>query len=133
MNDITFYRARTDSLIKERFSSSFMSNAKWVKLINGLTEIGDSINSCKAKLVWDDRLRDLRIDSKLAYNFDFYEHSMEAMVSGYPKGFYEYKELEWVEFLCEGQNLETIGEHIKSIGQFELERTTNGLRLFAYK
>lgn len=126
-------RAKVDSIVKHRFSASFMSDSKWVKLLKALSEIGDSIRSCKVKLIWDDSLRDLRIDSTLSYEFDFYEHSMEAMVSGQPKGFYDYKELEWIEFSNQEQDIEKISSYIKSIGQFELEKTADGLRLYAYK
>ncbi len=126
-------RAKVDSTIKHRFSASFMSDSKWVKLLKALTEIGDSVRSCKVKLIWDDSLRDLRIDSNLSYKFDFYAHSMEAMISGYPTGFYDYKELEWIEFSHQEQDIEKIGSCIKSIGQFELEKTADGLRLYAYK
>ncbi|NQZ06910.1 MAG: hypothetical protein HRT35_07085 [Algicola sp.] len=89
-----FSRNKTNRLIRA-FASPLMSNAKWVKLLGVLSSI-KGIN-CKAtvKLVWDENPRDLRIDDELEYNFDYYAQSMEAMISGYPSGWYDYKEIEW--------------------------------------
>jgi hypothetical protein len=55
---------------------------------------------------------------------------MEAMISGKPKGWYDYKEIEWIEF---PKDIVLIFDHLGSIGQFEVERSQAGLRLFAYK
>lgn len=38
-----YARARTDKIIAERFDSSSMSNAKWVRLLNALTDESASL------------------------------------------------------------------------------------------
>lgn len=110
-----------------------MSDSKWVKLLKALAIVGNEISSCKVKLIWDDDIRDLRIDSDIMYAFDFYHNSMEAMVSGYPTGFYDYKELEWIELSSSEDSIEVIAERISSVGRFEIEHSPKCLRLYAYK
>jgi len=83
--------------------------------------------------VWDDEVRALNIDDSLQFGLDYYETSMESMLSGYPKGFYDYKELEWVEFHSSDENLDAIEKSLYKLGQFELERTASGVKLFAYQ
>jgi hypothetical protein len=126
-------RARTASIIKTRFHASYMSDAKWVRLLRALSEIGSTITECRVKLVWDEATRNLRVDENIDFGFDYYAASMEAMVSGSPKGFYEYKEIEWIEFTNNGQDLRKIEDHITSTGMFEIEARPEGVRLYGYK
>jgi hypothetical protein len=73
-----------------------------------------------------------------SYNFDYYAHAMEAMVSGVPRGWYAYREVEWLAFpqvtSGEGvvQDLEVLQQHLEAIGQFRLVRSPESLRLYAY-
>jgi hypothetical protein len=142
-----YRRERTDRIIAQRFTASFMSDAKWVRLLHALTgylpcmenQLQDThswtlVRSCKVKLVWDDELiRDLNIAHQ-SYNYDYYDHAVEAMISGPPRGWFDYKEIEWIEFLKDGQsNIDQIEAAIQAVGQFELEHSDQSLRLFAYK
>jgi hypothetical protein len=58
---------------------------------------------------------------------------MEAMITGTPRGWYDYKGIEWVEFPSKSQDTSAIEQTINSVGPFDLERTTQGLRLYAYR
>ncbi|MCW8876143.1 MAG: hypothetical protein OQK04_12260 [Kangiellaceae bacterium] len=125
-----------------------MNNTKWVKILKALSD-SDLVLESKVKLVWDDELRDFGI-RYAGYCHDFYDTSMEAMISGYPKGFYDYKEIEWVDFPAEAevlvnpnnlksgtrlvaQDVQAIYKIISDIGMFELESSDSNLRLYAYK
>ena len=71
-----------------------MSNAKWVKLLDALSSIKGMHCEAFVKLVWDSEPRKFRLDEELGFKFDYYESSMEAMITGYPGGWYDYKEIE---------------------------------------
>lgn len=58
---------------------------------------------------------------------------MEGMISGTPRGFCKYKEVEWIELSAEGENSESIFLKMKAIGSFELERSEKGIKLYAYR
>lgn len=115
------------------FSSAFMNDSKWVKLLCVLSENEVVIENSSVKLIWDDEIRDICINNDISYEFDFYEHSMESMISGYPKGWYHYKEIEWVELKSDAQNMDKIIHLLNSIGQFETELINDNLRLYGYK
>jgi len=55
---------------------------------------------------------------------------MEGMVSGSPRGWYDYKEIQWIEFPSKAKEIALL---LNSLGQFEYEMIENGIRLFAYK
>ncbi|MBO2650815.1 hypothetical protein [Shewanella algae] len=132
MPNLEFARNKTDRLI-EKFSGSFMSNAKWVKLLSSLSSI-DGLD-CKAivKLVWDEEERDVRLDEGLEFNFDFYDNSMESMISGNPKGWYDYKEIEWLSISGDQEQISNIQEKINQLGKFELATNQNSIIVFCYK
>jgi hypothetical protein len=140
-------RAKLDKIIEQRFTVSLMSNAKWVDLLHVLTGYDsqpknpqerlhswDLVSSCRAKLVLDDEsVRTLFLDYKV-YNFDYYDQAMEAMIFGQPSGWYDYKEIEWIEFLRDGTcDVERIAAAIRQRGQFALELTASALRMYAYQ
>jgi hypothetical protein len=58
---------------------------------------------------------------------------MESMVSGYPKGWYDYKEIEWLELKSDAHEMERIIHLLNSIGQFEIKLNNDSLRLYGYK
>lgn len=58
---------------------------------------------------------------------------MESMVNGYPKGWYDYKEIEWVEFHTSEEQLDVIEREFKRLGKLESVRAVNGIKLFAYQ
>lgn len=132
MTDRERARARVDSIIAERFEVSLMSDTKWVRVFDALTAHAGLVARCRAKLVWDEELRELQIDGR-SFEFDYWPHAMEAMLSGSPRGWYDYKELEWILFPPGSQDLQTIGAVIESRGRFDLERSPRGLRLHAYR
>ncbi len=57
----------------------------------------------------------------------------EGMIPGTPRGFYKYKEVEWIELSAEGENAESIVLKLKYFGNFELERSDKGIKLHAYR
>ncbi|MFD2097708.1 hypothetical protein ACFSJ3_17090 [Corallincola platygyrae] len=110
-----------------------MSDAKWVKLLSNLSEIAEDNLKTTVKLVWDKSPRSIRIDSDIQFGFDYYISSMESMISGYPKGFYDYRELEWIEVSASSAVLEHIEAKLKSLGQFETEFREKSIRIYGYK
>lgn len=110
-----------------------MSDAKWVRLLEALVSVRSLFEFCKVKLVWDDSVRDMWIPSSSSFGFSYYRSSMEGMISGTPRGFYKYKEVEWIELSAEGENAESIVLKLKAIGNFELERSAKGIKLYAYR
>lgn len=130
---VQFQREHTDALIRERFNSSFMSDAKWVRLLEALVSVRALFEFCKVKLVWDESTRDMWIPSSSSFGFSYYRGSMEGMISGTPRGFYKYREVEWIELSAEGEKAQSIVLKLKAIGKFELERSDKGIKLYAYR
>ena len=135
---------KIDSIIRERRLNSLINNKKWVKLISILVDNSNVIKECRVKLIWEtnDKFRYLLFDENTSYNFDYYEKSMEAMISGEPKGWYAYKEIEWLDFPSKTsiykdstltQDIKLIKTIIEKIGPFEIKLEDNNLRLYAYK
>lgn len=126
-----------ERLIRRRFTASVMSDAKWVRVISWIVTNAAWLKACQVKLVWDEAVRDLLYDEHSSFQFDFYDHAMEAMISGKPLGFYSYREIEWLEFPARirsmPQDLIRIQADLAQVGRFDLERTHTGLRLFAYR
>lgn len=149
MDSIKFKRQKTDKIIADNFSTLCMSNAKWIKLLDALSNDEGLVKECIVKLVWDDNTRYMNIDG-MQYDFDYYAESMEAMISGVPRGWCDYKEVEWCEFpkmakqykdssnLKAGfreveQNLNRIIEVSQSIGQLETESNKDAYRIYCYR
>lgn len=130
---VEYQRDRVDSLIRERFSSSYMSDAKWVRLLEALVVLQPPIRLCTAKLVWDDEPRAMRIPESSALGTDYYENAMEGMISGAPRGFYRYKEIEWIELPVRGTDANIVASQIRNAGEFEMISSDTGLRLYAYR
>lgn len=127
-------------VIREKFSTSLMSDSKWVKLLDALVANVAEVKLCLVKPIWEETAphRQLWIDEPTRYNFDYYATAMEAMVSGKPRGWYAYKEIEWLDFprivnaTGATQDLEAIKHILDSAGQFALNSTPDNLRLYAY-
>lgn len=109
-----------------------MSNAKWVKLLSALSSINGLSCTAEVKLVWDDEVRDFRLD-EIEFNFDFYEKSMESMISGYPRGWYDYKEIEWLKISSTNEQVINIKNLFKKLGVFETEDCLNSVKVVCYK
>jgi hypothetical protein len=133
-----------EELIRDKFSVSLMSNSKWVKLIAALVENYAEVKECLVKPIWDDQqpFRQLLIDDTTTYDHDYYNSAMEGMVSDKPRGWYAYKEIEWLDFPRQltnktdspaaVQNLELINQLIDGAGKYFVELTPDNLRLYAY-
>ena len=132
MHKLDSARNKLESIISS-FSGRLMSDAKWVKVLDCITKIEDADRTASVKLVWDDEIRELSVDDSLQFEFDYCKTSMESMVRGYPKGWYDYKEIEWVEFHTSKAQLNIIELELNNLGKFELERNARGIKLFAYK
>ncbi len=130
---VEYARDRVDALIRERFTSSSMSDAKWLRLLEVLVEMQPPLGGCKVKLVWDDAVREMRIPDHDSLGFDYYRSSMEGMISGSPRGFYSYKEIEWLEFPIHGDAATSLARRIAAAGEFDLEASAGGVRLYAYR
>ena len=121
-----------------------MSDSKWVRLITALVANAAEIKECLVKPIWDnvEPTRQLYLDENMHYDFNYYATAMEAMVSGKPRGWYTYKEIEWLDFprvvtskrvgIIDTQSLDMIKEVIDQVGQFHIELTEENLRLYAY-
>ena len=132
--------AGLDKLIARTQLQHLLSNTKWVKLLTSLVGQWPAVQECQVKLIWEEayRGRHLLFHEHTSYNFDYYAHAMEAMVSGVPRGWYAYREVEWLAFpqvtSGEGvvQDLEALQQQLEAIGQFRLVRSSDSLRLYAY-
>jgi hypothetical protein len=92
--------AGLDKLIGKTQLQPLLSNAKWVKLLTGLVQQWPLVQECQVKLIWEEAYsgRHLLFNEQTSYDFDYYAHAMEAMVSGAPRGWYAYREVEWLTF-----------------------------------
>lgn len=132
--------AGLDKLLARTQLQPLLSDTKWVKLLTSLVRQWPSVQECQVKLIWEEAYmgRQLLFNEYTSYNFDYYAHAMEAMVSGVPRGWYAYREVEWLAFpqltSDKGvvQDLEALQQHLAVIGQFRLVRSPDSLRLYAY-
>ncbi|MBH8556946.1 hypothetical protein [Hymenobacter negativus] len=130
-----------DRVVDARKLIGFMSNPKWVKLLHVMVENHSLIRECHVKLIWEQEYtgRWLLINEFTDYQFDYYDKSMEAMITGKPRGWYDYREIEWLEFQCHltdqpgKQDLEAIQSALEQVGQLPLVLTDGSLRLEAYR
>ena len=126
-------------LIKRKFEVSFMSNAKWRKLFVALEPL--QLKQAYWKFVdREDEFRDIFIDE---------EDLMEKFVGdcGLAGGPFAYRRIEWVEIPSIGidpqyekipymnfeQDITEAGSILKSLGEFEIENTKRGLRIYGHK
>ena len=122
-----------DELISKNYSSSYLNNTKWFKLIDVLTNEEEVF--INFKLIYDDVIEGYLFDST-----DFKPYFLEPI---------KYKEVEWIKFpndfqywintnnLKAGkkiykQDFKAIKAKIESIGKFKIEESENKLKLYAY-
>ena len=134
-NIVNYKSHNVDQLIKERFTSSFMNNTNWVKMINTLTYKLEKLY-LNYKLIYDDVVKGSLFDMA-----DTEPYFIEPIV---------YKEIEWIEFPNEyedwinennrkagrkmiSQDIEKIKLELEKIGQYDLEFYDNKIRLYGYK
>jgi hypothetical protein len=125
-------RAKTDRIIANEMLGRSMSDAKWLRLLKVLTDTIDQSISIHVKLVWDDERRTIRIRDA-QHKSDYYATSMEAIIGGYPRGWYDYKEIEWIDFSGTDEQLRMLKQCIDIVGLFDLESCGTTLRLFSYR
>ncbi|WP_415896032.1 DUF6678 family protein [Neptuniibacter sp. PT34_22] len=127
---------KIDSLIADKYSVSLMSDSKWDKLIEGVTNIFEQGVHVNYKLI-----HSIEVFSTILTSADLKPFFIEPIL---------YKEVEWLEFpaiyedfistdnLKAGrkkylQCIDNIEATIESVGQFDLERTEHSIKMFAYK
>lgn len=136
-----FTKEAVDKLIHNKYSSALMNNSKWVKLIQKLVDNHEIIGKCYIKLVYDEKIRELKIQGYEQYNLDFYQQALESMVTEVMSGWTYYKEIEWISFPRDyehkgknkQQNIKNIAEVIYSIGQFNESLTEESFTIYGYK
>jgi len=126
-----------------------MSDTKWVRLLDALSEPDDLVLACTAKLVWREETCSFRI-AGATFEIDYYRFAVEGLISGPSMGWHRYKEIEWIEFppvaeilvnqnnrkagTCSvEQDLAAIRARIEAVGTFDLRNEPSGLRLYAYR
>lgn len=126
---------KIDEHVRKRYKYSFMSNAKWKKLLNALGDAFPCGCVARYKLIYGDEPGELRFDQ--ADEQFFAEPTL-------------YKEVEWIEFPDEyedwinpdnrkagrtrkSQDLHRVASIIKSVGAFETEEHDGSLRIYGYR
>lgn len=121
-----------------RFSQHFMSNAKWVRLIDKLVENVDQIKKIEFKKVQKDQIGELYLSDDTTFGFDYWQDGFEGHNS--LGGVLAFKEIQFLVFpkTIDGDNnveqdLEQIAEVINSVGQFSLDINDSRLKLTCYR
>ncbi|WP_105168154.1 DUF6678 family protein [Pseudoalteromonas sp. T1lg65] len=113
---------RLDSIIARKFSVSYMSNTKWIKLLKAVASFEERSYRVTYKLVNDDQV-------KISHTEQFEEH-----VDDY--WFIEpsiYKEIEWLEFTFDDNyNVPSLIEHLSVIAKFPITQTPTGYKVLGY-
>ena len=138
--DFVDYERKTDKLIEKLFSASFCSNAKWRKCFSLLEDIAADM-----QVVWK------FVGSQnngVRYGLPSVESLEENMLSSrFWYGPLFYKEIEWIEFPEVGksygkenipaahykQNIDTVLDALNKIGQWQIEKTDLGFRLYGHQ
>ena len=127
---------KINKIISKNYSTSFMSNTKWEKLIDGLTDEIENGIYVKYKLIYGTEVYD-----NIFITSDFMPFFAEPTL---------YKEVEWIEIPKEyedyvsrnnfkagktiyTQDLVLILSKINQIGLFEFEQSEDSLKVFGYK
>ncbi len=126
--------------IRNNFSDSFMSNAKWLRLMHNIIENIHLFNCIQIKKVQSERVGILYFDEYTMYNFDYWRNGIEGGNS--LGGWIIWKEIEYLNFPKEflddkgkvnHQNLDKIKKVLDSVGKFLLETDDNSIKLIAYR
>lgn len=128
-----------DKLIKNKFTASYMSDAKWRKLFTELDVPDLMLNQCYWKFV--------DCEHEILGWFTKSEELMDKFVGDYGSGPFAYKRIEWVEIPTVGkpygyenvpfkhwqQNVTEAAEILNRTGKFEFDMTERGLRIYGFK
>lgn len=125
--------------ISEKFTTSYMSNSKWVRLINKFVEQSEFIKKINFKTIYNDKTGELFIDETTSFNFDYWQTGFEGNNS--LGGWILYKEIEFLEFpkyfennKFKGvQDIKKIIEIIESVGKFQLVEYSDKLKMLCYE
>jgi hypothetical protein len=130
---------KLDRIIKIRFTASFMSNAKWRKFFIVIDK--PELNLKQA--IWKFIDSEHEIRGWLPKS----DELMERYVGDYGLGPFAYKHIEWLEIPETGiplgfekvpfkywhQNINEVISTLNSVGQFEIQRTERGVRIYGFK
>ena len=120
-----------------KFSQHLMSNSKWVKLVNKFVENIASISHIEFKKIQSNEIGKLSLSEDTEFGFDYWQNGFEGHNS--LGGWLTFKEIEYLKFpkhideTNSMQNLDEIEKIILSVGQFEIEKDENELKLICYK
>lgn len=119
-----------------KFSQHFMSNSKWVKLIEVIVANAHEIKKIQFKKIQNEKIGELYLDENSIFEFDYWDSAFEGNNSF--GDWLQYKEIEYLSFpkILDSnttQDLEKISTIIQSIGEFCLESDENELRLICYR
>jgi len=127
---------QVDTLIKDTYKVSLMSNAKWDKAMEAITDLYEDGVALNYKIVYSDEI------------FSTYIWTPDA------KPFFKeplfYKELEWIEIPSEyigpvsrnnlkagekvhKQKIASVPEKLAKVGSFDIEANAIGVRIYGYK
>jgi hypothetical protein len=128
-------------VVSKRRLVGLLNNAKWVKVFTILVAHHQLFKECQVKLIWEEKPtgRLLLLNEYTDYQFDYYDQAMEAMITGKPRGWYAYREIEWLEFprypteQPGEQDIMAIQTALTPIGQLPLVLAEDSLRLEAYR
>ncbi len=135
--DLNEHELKINKIVSEKFNSSFMSNSKWKKLFSALDLDDLVLKKVRLKCV------DAR-DSYETYMPKKEDLEEVWVAEGANHYKYFYKEIEWIELIYTvkpsnmpaqyyNQSIDEAENIIRTIGQFVIERTEDGLRIYGYK
>ncbi|MCJ7933258.1 MAG: hypothetical protein MUW56_06365 [Chryseobacterium sp.] len=119
-----------------KFSQLFMSNSKWVKLIDKLVENNHIIQKIFFKKIQNENRGELYLADDPSFGFEYWHSGFELNNSlGQPLAFNEIEYLSFPKIIAHNttQNLQKISEIIQSAGEFYLESDEDELKLICYK
>jgi hypothetical protein len=130
-----------DRIIHTQFRTSLMSDQQWIRLMDILLKDASIIKKCYLKLIGEEGYRDWWIEEQPSFRFDYYDASMDGMVSGSSQGWYAYREIEWIAFPSridvaaedQKQNIEKIYRLLLPEEDFCLEINEQELKVYGYK
>ena len=121
-----------------KFSQHFMSNSKWVRLIDKLVENVRKVKKVKFKKVQSEQIGELYLNDETTFGFDYWQNGFEGHNS--LGGWLTYKEIEYLIFpkLVDKdaelmQDLDQVLEVINSVSKFELEVCEEHIKLICYR
>ena len=105
-------RARLTQIIDERFAVGHMSDTKWGRLLDALATEDALVPEVSVKWAWDQTIRSMSV-AGAERNFDDWSVGIEGLISGRPRGWYAYREIEWLRFDSAVGDSEKVRSHLK--------------------